>query len=451
MLMPFLRKSLTLSLGALLCGLFTACEIRTYYADDFENVDKNFGKKQSVNGSADTASRMFSLKGEFALFSVLEPENLEIVSVDQSLNGVDSVSAQIVRKKADITFSTSELQMPSSIVKLKFSCVFADSPQMDPMEFEEYVRVSENEPVKVKLLDALMTERIEGLVRKEDYSYAEAHDVAYLEVSHLLEWGDDNKYGLENEPLPKAELETPIYLYGRFFLQDSTFYQTLKKLSKSVKKNTTWRSVLPSVEIADELVRYYKMDQVGFDDSLYAVSQGGVNVSSSLREDVLLLVETVYGMPSCDSLGRMFTNETEKSDFAGTTFVCDRFNSNYVWRTANNLEETLGACVDGMNDSLYRDGRYACSGKDRNWLELGDWKTFVQYAEELFGDCDVGKEQLMMHADSLYARCENGVWKQIDKVMYYEGPCTLNRENVKVEIAEVGNFVCRNGSWEELK
>ena len=449
--MPFLHKIVTLPL-VLLCGLFSACENRTYYADDFENVDKNFGVKPSGGGPADTVSQSFSLKGEFALMSVLEPKNLEIVSVDGSLDGVDSVPTRIVREQTDFSFSASGLQMQSSLVKLKFSCVFVNSPQMEPMEFVEYASVLENEPVKIGLLGALMAERIEDLVRKEDYSYGEAHDVAYLEVSHLLEWENDNKFGIENEPLPKEELEIPIYLYGRFFLQDSTFYETFKKLSKSVKKNTTWRSVLPSAEIADEMVRYYEMDQIGFNDSLYAVLQGGVDVSSTLRDDVFLLVETVYGMPPCDSLGRMFTNETKASAFAGKVFVCDRFDSNNVWRSATELEETLGPCVKGMNDSWdQEEHQYICSEKDRNWLKTGDWKTFVQCATEAFGDCDVSKEQLMMHSDTLYARCENGAWKQIDKVLYYEGPCTLNRENVKVEIAEVGNFVCRSGSWEELK
>lgn len=451
------RKSfarlLFLSLAAC-CSLLVACG-GDYYASNFVNEDDKFGWSSS-SADDEIADRSLTVEGVICLSSVLKLQKMEVVSLDDSLNGVDSVVAHLNEDR--YSFSTDSLFFKSSIAKLKFTCVFDSVKNSKSMDFVEYVRVHGTSRVEVNLLDVLLSKRIEYLVQQKGYPYQEAFDKAFLEASWLLEWQTDNKFGVSNAALPRNDLEALVYLYGRFFLKESSFYKTFTELSDSVGGSSAWWEFLPAVEIGDEIARYYKMNQRNFGDDQYASLKKSALFSDTYYDDAFRIVETAYGMPRCDSLGLVAVNDKKSSEFKNESFVCDMFDSSYAWRAMNVYETKFGPCVKGMNDSLkYEDSTFVCIRDNHEWkpvLQNGSKpivkNVFDSLASSLFGNCGVAIEQKMVQKDTVFARCENGMWKPVEDVVFYEGTCNLNRENVKVKISGAKYFVCNSGTWNPI-
>lgn len=321
----------------ILCILYTACETRTYYSDDFENVDENFGRTSSTEKEtySDSSARRISLVGIFHLASELEPTKLEIVSVDDSLKELDSVTAKIEWRRQLYEFESGELYYPSLWAKLKFTVVFKDSlnatSDAKPMEFVEYVKVNKDSPLKITLEKALFVKRIEALVSKKGYTYAEAYDRAHLEASWLLEWNSENKFGVANASMPEEGLEILTYLYGRLFLMDSTFYKTVNVLADSVGTSASWMDFLPVVEIADDMVRYYRPDSEFQYSGAYSLMLNGSDFSRELLLNMFRFVEKAYGLPPCDSVGREEIVEEPSSAFDKESFVCEEIDEYRIW------------------------------------------------------------------------------------------------------------------------
>ena len=228
------------AVAAILLASLTGCDSR-YYSSDFRNLDNDFGKAPNdTTSSTDTISKVFELKGEFSLKSTLVPEKLEIAAIDDSLNITEKVSAKITRNRTEFSFWVDEQEYPLRAARFKFTCTFPAPNDSLKMEFVSYLPVNKNEPVKLDIFDALLSSRIESLVTKEGYSFFEAREVAAREASRLLEPQNSNKYGIENYPANKDSLEPLIYLYGRHFQEDLTFYATFNKLKKAVGTDKSW-------------------------------------------------------------------------------------------------------------------------------------------------------------------------------------------------------------------
>lgn len=438
------------------CFMLAACYEGDTYASDFENVDDKFGKNVPSEADIEISGRSFPIEVESAL-AALKLKNLEVVTVDDSLNGVDSVVARFNADK-DRFYTDSLFFKNSSIAKLKFTCVFEDSKDSKTMDFVEYVRVQERSTVYVRLFDALLSKRIEYLVQKKGYSYSDAYDKAYLEASWLLEWRTDNKYNVSNAALPKEMLTPLVYLYGRFFLKEPSFYKTFTELADSVGGSSSWWDFLPAVTIGDDVARYYKMNQRNFDDDQYESLKKTVLFTNDYYAAAFRIVETAYNMPRCDSLGLVAINDKKSSAFKGESFVCDMFDSNYAWRAMNAYETKLGPCVVGMDDSLkVGDSTFVCQKNNREWkavLQKGakgiPENSFDGRAVKLFGNCGIANEQKLAHEDTIFARCEKGTWRPVDDVIFYEGECNVNRENVRVKIPEAKYFICNSGAWKPI-
>ena len=375
-----------------------ACD-NYYHTSDFKNLDEDFGKETADTVTVDTVRRTFEIEGEFALASTLIPETLEIFAVDDSLNEVSSVFAKIQRSRTDFSIWAKSQMYPSNVALFKFTCAFsASSGPVDEMkmEFVSYLRVHAGEKVTLNIIDALLSGRIESLVKDDRYSFGEAENIAAREVNRLLEVENNNRYGVENYPEEKESLEKLIYLYGRHYLKDSAFYGAFTKLRNVVGSDKRWRDLFSPVEIADSLVGHYKVDDFDYKGSTYPYLLKDPDFDTEVHQKTFRIMESAYGMPKCDSAGIVFKIPVESSKYAERKFVCERDTSEYYWK-GNKVPE---------KDSLP-------AGVEAD-------PTFDELAKYFFGDCDEAHDDETDYYDDISAYCKDGVWYPVDVEAYDE-------------------------------
>ena len=382
----------------LFCMSLVACD-NYYHASDFKNLDDDFGKESADTVSVDTVRKTFEIEGSFNLASMLVPEKLEVAAVDDSLNKLTSVSAKIQRTRTNYSIWVESQKYPSNVARFKFTCVFSTSngPADDiKMDFVSYLSVHNGEGIRLNMIDALLSSRIESLVKDDRYSFGEAENIAAREVNRLLEIENNNKYGVENYPAKKDSLEQLVYLYGRPFQKDSTFYSAFTKLRNAVGSNKRWCDIFSPVEIADSLVVYYKVDDSNYKGSTYPYLLKDPDFNTAVHQKTFRIMESVYGMPKCDSTGIVFKIPVESSKFAERKFVCERDTSEYYWK-GNKVPE---------KDSLL-------AGVEAD-------PTFDELAKYFFGDCDEAHDDETDYYDDISAYCKDGVWYPVDVEAYDE-------------------------------
>ena len=438
----------------------TACD-SYYHSSDFRNLDNDFGKAANDTASAtDTVPKVFELRGEFRLKSTLVPEKLEIAVIDDSLNIIEKTSAKITRNRTEFSFWIDEQEYPLHAARFKFTCTFPAPNDSLEMEFVTYLPVSKNESVKLDLFDALIGSRIESLVKQEGYSFFEAREVAGREASRLLEPQSSNKYGIENYPASKDSLEPLIYLYGRHFQEDSTFYASFDKLKKTLGSDKSWSQELPSTKIADALVKHFSIDDPDYFASVYPTLKKDPDFDRNMHQAAFRIVEAVYGMPLCNFTGTTTKASASESEFDGMNFVCDFDKSadstEHVWRAMSELETVLGPCTKATSDTVAADSAiYACTGNhawkviSANYTEIKN-TTFDGIVTELFGKCFIGTENKKVHNDTLFAECRNEKWTAIDEIVFYEGRCSLDKANQKISTPSGHYYQCKDSTWKPI-
>ena len=107
----YLEKYLFAALLPAGAALMVACS-DTYYADDYRNYDKEFGREQDEEVGVDSIewdTVRLELGGKFNLASVLEPVQLNISALNKKLERQQTVSARIVRNRLDFTYKAKEM------------------------------------------------------------------------------------------------------------------------------------------------------------------------------------------------------------------------------------------------------------------------------------------------------------------------------------------------------
>ena len=101
----------------------------TYYADDYRNYDKEFGREQDEEVGVDSIewdTVRLELGGKFNLASVLEPVQLNISALNKKLERQQTVSARIdpYNKKRDILTKVSMISCAAiGIRKIRPKCI----------------------------------------------------------------------------------------------------------------------------------------------------------------------------------------------------------------------------------------------------------------------------------------------------------------------------------------
>ena len=418
----WIRKFLFLSVVAL-CSCFIACD-SYYHGSNFKNLDDEFGIAPAETTLTDTVLKNFEVSGNFGLASQLIPEKLEVSAVDASMKKISTRSAKIMRDRTDFSFWVEEQEYPVRVARFKFTCAYPYPNDSMKMEFVSYLPVESRQSVNLDIFSALLSTRIEKIVKEEGRSFAEADGIATRELNQLLEIKNYNKYGVENYRADKDTLKPLVYLYGRIFLQDTTFYSAFKKMKKAVGGSKRWSDLFSPVQIADSLVRYYRIKEIDYRRSVYPYLRKDPDFNVAVHQTVFRVVEYAYGMPRCKSEGITFRNAVKKSKFVDYDFICDRDSNEYFWRGDGELDDTSTTVTDP---------------KDR---------TFEEIAEDLFGRCFVATENKKAHSgDTLFAECKDGKWVPMEEVDYYEGRCSDNRQKTKVVTPSKKIYQCLDHVW----
>ncbi len=385
----------------------------------------------------------------------MELESVKIVSVDGSLNPLDSFEASLENDHGDYYFAVGEHDYQYPIVKVV--PVFSSGKKMK-MEFPQYVRLQEkNDKIELDFYEALASERIKKLALEKNYDFEKAKKQALLEFASTFNV-DVDKMSWHVDLMP--------YIMCRHEISDSVFYSDFKEIRKAFGKKGSLESSI-MVRAADAWLSTYELS---FDDS------AGKVVKSYSRD-------TVVGFGTLDfdfferAYGITFNRETKgnlkiknnKSAYNGRYFIYDG-----SWRLKSLIEDTLGLCLMDT-DTLVKDKEsyYRCMRQSNIWKKETNRDTLLTY---IIGVCGRGNtwNKAYYVRDTLYA-CECTANLNCKWTDEYNGKkYTVNDAfypryfdaNVSLQIGEcLGNNLmegvvkklddmyvkCTNGKWTQLK
>lgn len=378
-------------------ALMVACGSDTYYASDYRNYDKEFGRQDSDSDTDEegTADTVRSLDGQFKLASFLEPVKLEISSLDKNLKKQESVTARIERNRTDFTYKVKEMLFTEPFVEFGLTCRFRDSKDTTEMQFRALAKLSDRDARNIDLYHLLESEYLKKLVQKEGESFDLARMHTHQAIHDMLEPEQDFRNGIRNVPYGNDTLETFTYLYCLFFLEDTTFYSNFRKIASAIGSGKKWDDILPAEKVMDKLTEYYRLDELPCDtarlNELKIIAQW-----SPLRYDAGLDAATwiVGGIDSCRVEGKTPKDTSKVADTTNTPLEVL-------------LTDIFGECtVNRQNQKGMLDtGKYyQCI--DEEWTPIMSPAYYQDYGVD--GD-------IITH-DGDYFRCDGGYrWSAIPK------------------------------------
>lgn len=270
-----MRKRLTSCIFAILpilCTVIMAACSDHYYADDYRNYDKEFGRETNEDSSTSATLPIdtnLALEGNFNLASLLEPARLDIYSLNGKLERLNSIPARISRNRLDFSYKATALRFPTSLAEFDIVCRYRDSKDTSEMHFTAYAKVSEKNSSGINFYRLLESEYIKKLVQEKGETFEQARTHAHYAIHDMLDPATTFEYGIENAPYGNDTLETLAYHYCLFFLHDSSFYRNFKKLSAAVGNGKKWDDIVSATEISNKLIEYYRLDESQCDSAVY--------------------------------------------------------------------------------------------------------------------------------------------------------------------------------------
>ena len=131
-MIAFCQKVL-LVIAFLSMSFFTGCYDHFY---DRSDVKEHYGSR--IFAAHDTTDNLVALSGNFSLDAKLIPQKIEITSLDENLEEIETFEAKISKKNSlGYVFSSDSNYFPTTYAKLTFTCTRGDTT--NKMTFEEYV------------------------------------------------------------------------------------------------------------------------------------------------------------------------------------------------------------------------------------------------------------------------------------------------------------------------
>lgn len=437
------------------------------------------GKHGFIQGSENSDSHLFALSGSIALLDSLVPVSLEIVSVNENLDSLQSVKAVVYKTANGFVYVTDSADYPSPLLRLSYTCMRHDSSVK--MEFSQYVDYSKTEHPQLSILGALESERVEYLVRSDGFYLELAKQKADREIRELLDFKNKVKYPLEYDST-LSPLHFLLYLYCDISATDSTFYANFTRMRSALGEGIDHEEILPSTSSADSVFtlfgnyREIKKNRISIDEFLAAMQFWAQS----------------YKLPACDSnsIGDIVTNRNSASAYSSEQFICF-YNADSIpmWRMVSHLERGMGICdtaITGIFDSLV----YRCEPRNSEWARLDPinaatylygtcdpnnlgvriydttvvscvqedsrykWiigtpkeeKVIYTIADELVkdkeGECTDERDREMVKVGDAFYQCDSLHWEPIDEQTYTFGDCTQERNGQYVHDKQFGTFVC---------
>ena len=420
-----------------------------------------------IEGNIYPESRWTALQGGFYLHVRLVPVAVEVALLDEHLDSIGTVDVKLVRHRNGATsFASDSLDLASSLLRVKFTCVYADSSSGLKMDFVQYVDIDKDSVTVLSLSGALQSKRIEFLVQEDGFDLEGARRKANREARSLLDYDT------------QGDLSMTVYINQICIIEkpDTVFYANFGKLRDAMGEDKTWRDLFSEAEIGDTLFNRNRWEDFW------------------IRS---------FGLPACDSSNYKDTASVKNKESAhyGKVFVCDTpdYVNKYKWRLMTDFEKDIGVCTSALRDTassghvvyicdsaktewrkmpekqgllylygeckgevegdsvLYDSVYYVCASHE-DWLSrvIWEWKVplddqwsdpvniFVRKHEGL---CNGGRSGEMALIEGKYYLCKDSVWKESDRNTYFLGECDSLGRGKKAHHDSVGYFICRPDEW----
>ncbi len=420
-----------------------------------------------IEGSVYPESRWTALQGGFYLHVRLVPVAVEVTLLDERLDSIGTVDVKLVRHRNGATsFASDSLDLASSLLRIKFTCVYADSSSGLKMDFVQYADIDKDSVTVLSLSDALQSKRIEFLVQEDGFDLEGARRKANREIRSLLDYD------------VQGDLSMTVYINQICIIEkpDTAFFANYMKLRDAMGEDKTWRDLFSEAEIGDTLFNRNRWEDFWIKS---------------------------FGLPSCDSSNYKDTASVKNKESAhyGEVFVCDNpeYVNKYKWRLMTDFEKDIGVCTPALRDTagfghvvyvcdsaraewkkmpekqgllylygecrnevegdsvLYDSVYYVCASHT-DWLSrvIWEWKVplddqwsdpvniFVRKHEGL---CNGGRSGEMALIEGKYYLCKDSVWKESDRNTYFLGECDSLGRGKKAHHDSVGYFICRPDEW----
>ncbi|GEM_PF-3251172 len=420
-----------------------------------------------IEGNIYPESRWTALQGGFYLHVRLVPVAVEVTLLDERLDSIGTVDVKLVRHRNGATsFASDSLDLASSLLRIKFTCVYADSSSGLKMEFVQYADIDKDSVTVLSLSDALQSKRIEFLVQEDGFDLEGARRKANREARSLLDYD------------AQGDLSMTVYINQICIIEkpDTAFFANYMKLRDAMGEDKTWRDFFSETEIGDTLFNRNRWEDFWIKS---------------------------FGLPACDSSNYKDTASVKNKESAhyGKVFVCDNpeYVNKYKWRLMTDFEKDIGVCTPALRDTagfghvvyvcdsaraewkkmpekqgllylygecrnevegdsvLYDSVYYVCASHT-DWLSrvIWEWKVplddqwsdpvniFVRKHEGL---CNGGRSGEMALIEGKYYLCKDSAWKEIDRATYFLGECDSLGRGKKAHHDSVGYFICRPDEW----
>ena len=387
-----------------------------------------------IEGNIYPESRWAALEGTFLLDERLVPVAIDATLLDEDLDSVGTVEVALRRHRdGGFDFVSDSMEFSSSLLRIRYTCVYADSSSGLKMDFVQYVDIESDGKPELSLVEALGSARIEFLVQEDGFYLDIARQKAMREIRAMFgsDWNGD------------MSLNYLLYRLCIVEKADSAFYAGYGKLRDAVGDGKTWRDLLSEVEIADTLFGQGRLPE---------------------------LWAEVFGLPACDTSNFKDTASVteKKSAHYKEMFVCGNatYINKYEWRAATEFEKEKGVCTPDLRDTVeFGHVAYICPPTKAEWQKMSE-KQGIPY---LYGECNSELEGDSVLYDSTYYTCvvtlfswtgtkEYG-WKIPDGqrltdpvnifVRKHEGLCEADRSKEKVAI-EGKYYMCVDSAWKEI-
>lgn len=194
----------------------------------------------------------------------------------------------------------------------------------------------------LNIYTAAASKAVEYNLQEKLMSYEAATQAAY---KNMKDFGIDDRNFESDQFNPNISSMSPIqlpYVYCRYFLSDSVFYNDFLELQDAIRDGE-WGDTLFRVRAADALVRTFK--NMSWDNV------PGINIFYNYHDFYPNFWESIYGMEVCNDnhIGDTLVNANRRSEFYDSVFVCaGRMLQGGIkwqhWRIREPEEAKMGIC-----------------------------------------------------------------------------------------------------------
>ena len=331
------------------------------------------------------------MSGTVSFLKTMIPESMRVINVDEKLNPLDSVDAELTLGYGSEYYSfwvpRHDYQQPYA----KIVTVFPLNSK-SKMEFPQYVHLQEyNDHKELSFGKSMITGRVETLVREKGLDFEQAWSQAVSELKKSLNYPQDDVFSTPaiayDVGIVQSQLNGVLpYIYCHHEISDKEFYSAYQDFYKSFAKNGYVDESL-IVDAADVWLSTFSSSEVEGRTLFKSITRDNDVGVKYLSPEFL---EHAYGVDlsvSWDEWNRrtdkFVTIENKNSMYDGRTLIYDAKVGG--WRLQSLLEDSIGVCMSKKDSVVQKDDTYyRCLEGHTAWEELTIRDTLL---DAVYGKC----------------------------------------------------------------